>query len=54
MSVADSLEATDGQSALTAPVHVFVDIITAELQYFPALIRSGAHMRRPPGSAILP
>ena len=33
---------------------VVLDILTFELQYFPALIRSAAHMRRSPGSAILP
>jgi hypothetical protein len=40
--------------SVDAPVHVFVDIITFELHYFPALIRSAAHMRRSPDSVILP
>ncbi len=41
-------------NSVDAPVHVFIDIITFELQYFPALIRSAAHMRRSPDSVILP
>ena len=40
--------------SVDAPVHVFIDIITFELQYFPALIRSATHMRRSPDSVVLP
>ena len=40
--------------SVDAPVHVFIDVITFELPYFPALIRCAAHMRRSPDSVILP
>eukprot|EP01043_Picozoa_sp_COSAG02_P053855 COSAG02_NODE_6009_length_3878_cov_2.899974_1_plen_65_part_00 len=40
--------------SVDASIHVFIDIITFELQYFPALIRSAAHMRRSPDSVVLP
>ncbi len=40
--------------SVDASIHVFIDIITFELQYFPALIRYAAHMRRSPDSVVLP
>eukprot|EP01043_Picozoa_sp_COSAG02_P046482 COSAG02_NODE_4352_length_5461_cov_11.457665_2_plen_193_part_00 len=37
-----------------SPCPVLPRFITFELQYFPALIRSAAHMRRSPDSVVLP